>query len=148
MRILIIHGPNLNMLGEREPEIYGADTLDAINLKIEHFASPKGIKITTFQSNHEGELVERIQGAALDFDGLIINPAAYTHTSVALQDALNIIVLPKIEVHLSNIYQRESFRQVSYTAGSCMGVISGFGAMSYVLAVEALYLSSLSESTI
>ena len=148
MKLLIIHGPNLNMLGQREPDIYGTDTLDSINHKLQLFAKEKGVDITTFQSNHEGELVEQIQLAPSEFEGLVINPAAYTHTSIALQDALKSITIPKIEVHLSNIYQRESFRQVSYTAGACLGVISGFGVTSYLLAIEALYLQSLSESNI
>jgi 3-dehydroquinate dehydratase-2 len=136
--ILVIHGPNLNLLGEREPEIYGNFTLDDINAKVAAKAASLGIAADFFQSNSEGDIVDAIGAARRKYDGIIINPAAYTHTSVALGDAISASGLPVVEVHLSNIYKREDFRRKSMTAASCVGQISGFGAASYVLAVEAL----------
>ncbi len=137
-RILVIHGPNLNRLGRREPDIYGHHTLDEIDAELIQAGQALEIEVQTFQSNHEGELVDRIQQAAEDVDGLIINPAAYTHTSVALRDALLMLDIPVIEVHLSNIYRRESFRHHSMTAPAVTGQIAGLGKTGYRLALEAL----------
>ncbi len=137
-RILVIHGPNLNRLGRREPEIYGDHTLEAINTEIVRAGKKLGVEVETFQSNHEGTLVDRIQEAADQVDGLVINPAAYTHTSVALRDALQMLDIPVIEVHLSNIYCRASFRHHSMTAAAATGQIAGLGKNGYLLAIEAL----------
>ncbi|GJL73104.1 MAG: 3-dehydroquinate dehydratase [Nitrosomonas sp.] len=135
-KILILHGPNLNMLGLREPEIYGDVTLVDINRKLRQVAENAGVKLEAFQSNAEGELVDRVQQALSDgTDFIIINPAAYTHTSVALRDALAAVKLPFIEIHLSNIFARESFRHKSYFSDLAVGVISGFGAQGYELAL-------------
>ncbi len=138
MRILVINGPNLNLLGRREPETYGSDTLDDIRRRLES-AWPDH-RFTFFQSNHEGELIDRIHALfhAADHDALIINPGGLSHTSVSLRDALATLALPKVEVHLSNIHAREEFRHASVTAGACRGLVSGFGWLSYHLAVEAL----------
>jgi 3-dehydroquinate dehydratase-2 len=137
MRILFINGPNLNLLGEREPSVYGRRTLDQINDKIRDRAREVGADIVFFQSNHEGEIVERIQKARGQFDALVINPAAYTHTSVAIRDALLAVEIPSIEVHLSNPAKRERFRQESLISGVVVGTISGFGEGSYLLALQA-----------
>ena len=137
-KVLVIHGPNLNRLGRREPDIYGSDTLEAIDAEIVQAGKESGIAVQTFQSNSEGELVDRIQQASEEVDGLIINPAAYTHTSVALRDALQMLAIPVIEVHLSNIYRRESFRHRSMTAAAATGQITGLGKDGYLLALEAL----------
>lgn len=135
-KILILHGPNLNMLGLREPEIYGDVTLVDINRNLCQVAENAGVKLEAFQSNAEGELVDRVQQALSDgTDFIIINPAAYTHTSVALRDALAAVKLPFIEIHLSNIFARESFRHKSYFSDLAVGVISGFGAQGYELAL-------------
>ncbi len=136
--ILVIHGPNLNRLGRREPEIYGRHTLADIDAELVQAGNALGVDVQTFQSNHEGELVDRIQQAAEEVDGLIINPAAYTHTSVALRDALLMLDIPVIEVHLSNIYRREAFRHHSMTAPAATGQIAGLGKNGYLLAMEAL----------
>jgi len=136
--ILVIHGPNLNMLGTREPEIYGGDTLETINSKLKENGEKYGFKVVVFQSNHEGEIVEKIQGSLKHVNGLIINPAAFTHTSVAIRDALLLMEVPVIEIHLSNIYKRESFRQKSMIADIAMGQISGFGSHGYLMALDAL----------
>ena len=138
MRILVVNGPNLNMLGTREPEKYGSKTLTQINEEIKHFADEKGVSVEFFQSNVEGEIVSAIQGAKDNYDGIIINPAAYTHTSVAIRDALLAVKLPAIEVHLSNVYSREDFRQTTYTAGVCLGQIAGMGDYGYKLAILGL----------
>ena len=138
MRILVVNGPNLNMLGTREPEKYGSKTLAQINDEIKQFAFEKGIEVEFFQSNIEGEIVDKIQSAKGTFDGLILNPAAYTHTSVAIRDALLEVQIPTIEVHLSNVYSREDFRQTTYTAGVCLGQIAGMGDYGYKLAILAL----------
>lgn len=135
--ILIIHGPNLNLLGVREPEIYGGTTLQDINRNLSRLAENTGVKLDFFQNNAESALIDRVQqtmGDGTDF--IIINPAAYTHTSIALRDALAAVKLPFIEVHLSNIYSRESFRQKSYFSDLAIGIISGFGAKGYELALE------------
>lgn len=137
-KILVIHGPNLNLLGKREPEIYGRDTLADIDEKIAQKAEKLGLSVETFQSNHEGGLIDRIQQAAVEVSGIVINPGAYTHTSIALLDALLAVDLPVIEVHLSNIHRRESFRQHSYTAKAATGIIAGLGANGYLLALEAM----------
>lgn len=135
--ILIIHGPNLNLLGVREPEIYGGITLQDINRNLVKLAENTGAKLNFFQSNAESALIDRIQQTMSDgTDFIIINPAAYTHTSVALRDALAAVKLPFIEVHLSNIYSRESFRQQSYFSDLAIGVVSGLGAKGYELALE------------
>ena len=136
--ILVIHGPNLNLLGTREPEIYGADTLDGINQRLNQMAQQYGVSLQTFQSNNEGEIVSTIQRAvANQVDFVIINPAAYTHTSVAIRDAFLATRLPFIEVHLSNVHAREEFRMHSYLSDLAVGIIGGFGKTSYLLALEA-----------
>jgi len=136
-RILVIHGPNLQHLGTREREHYGTLTLDQINSKLQEQAKVAGVEMEIAQSNHEGEIVEIIGGAKGRFDCLIINPAAYTHTSVAIRDAILAVEIATIEVHLSNIFEREAFRQHSYVSDVVIGVISGFGPQSYELALEA-----------
>ncbi|MEO5372124.1 MAG: type II 3-dehydroquinate dehydratase [Magnetococcus sp. DMHC-1] len=135
-RILVLNGPNLNLLGRRETGIYGVATLADIETACREYAAPRGVEIEFFQSNHEGVLVERIQMALGACDLIIINPAAYTHTSVAIRDALLAVKLPVIEVHLSNIYQREPFRHHSYIRDIAVGQISGFGQDGYILALE------------
>ncbi len=140
MKILVINGPNLNMLGIREPEIYGKMSLADIEGEIVEFAkSLQGVELEFFQSNHEGEIVEEIQKALGAYDGILINPAAYTHSSVAIADAIASVGLPAVEVHLSNINAREVFRKHSYVAPQCIGQISGFGLESYKLGLLALY---------
>ncbi len=135
--ILVLHGPNLNLLGSREPEVYGSDTLDEINRSLCKLAKDAGANLVNFQSNSESELISRIQQAIGDrTDFIIINPAGYTHTSVALRDALAAARLPFIEVHLSNIFAREFFRRKSYFSDLALGVISGLGAKGYYLALE------------
>ena len=135
--ILLLHGPNLNLLGSREPDQYGTDTLASINQKLSSIASEKGVKLKNFQSNSEAELVEKIHAARGTTDFILINPAALTHTSIALRDALLGIAVPFIEVHLSNIYSREDFRHTSYLSDIAVGVISGLGAYSYELGLAA-----------
>jgi 3-dehydroquinate dehydratase-2 len=136
--ILVIHGPNLNLLGTREPEVYGADTLAEINQDLTSMAKQKGVTLQTFQSNSEGDIVSCIQQARNEkVEFIIINPAAYTHTSIAIRDAFLATRLPFIEVHLSNVYAREDFRKHSYLSDIAVGVISGFGINSYRLAFEA-----------
>ena len=139
IRVLVLHGPNLNLLGQREPGVYGSTDLATINQGLVSQADAAGAEITTFQSNAEHELVERIQQAGReDIDAIIINPAAFTHTSVALRDALTGVAIPFIEVHLSNIHAREPFRQHSYFSDAARGVIAGLGPMGYQLALQAL----------
>jgi len=137
-RILVIHGPNLNMLGKREPELYGSQTLAAIDRSLRDRAGELGIEVSTFQSNHEGELVEAIQAAVGQITGLIINPAAFTHTSVAIRDAVLLLDVPIVEVHLSNIHKREPFRHHSYIADVATAQITGLGPAGYIYALEAL----------
>ena len=138
MKILVLHGPNLNLLGRREPEIYGSETLDDINQALIEAGLQRGAEIDVCQSNIEGELVTRIGEAAGEYDGIIINPAAYTHTSVALRDAIKACGVPVVEVHLSNTHAREEFRHRSMTAPVCLGQIMGFGKNSYLLALQGL----------
>jgi 3-dehydroquinate dehydratase-2 len=144
-RILVLHGPNLNLLGRREPGIYGRATLADIHESMAARAKAAAVRLETFQSNSEGELINRVQAAAAEgVEFIIINPAAYTHTSVALRDALSAVEIPFIEVHLSNVYSRESFRQHSYFSDIAVGVITGLGAQGYQLALEAA-LARLSQ---
>jgi len=138
MKILIIHGPNLNMLGKREPDIYGATTLEEIDSALVSKAKELGVEVTFFQSNSEGDIVSTIQDAMSKFDGVVINPGAYTHTSVAIRDAILSSGLPVVEVHISNVYKREDFRQKSFVSGVALGVISGFGINSYFLGLSGL----------
>ena len=138
LQILVIHGPNLNMLGTREVDIYGKMDLVSLNEKIMLYGTELNLSIDTFQSNHEGEIIETIQQSPTRYAGLIINPAAFTHYSIAVRDALGSIDLPKIEVHLSNVHAREEFRHQSFTAGVCIGQICGFGSESYTLALDYL----------
>ena len=138
MKIVVIHGPNLNLLGVREPDIYGKVSLEEVNEQILDLAQELGIEVAIVQDNSEGALIDAIQRAGVEADGIIINPGGYTHTSVALADALKGVSLPAIEVHLSNIQARESWRQKSITATACLGVISGLGADSYLLALRGL----------
>lgn len=137
-RILIVHGPNLNLLGKREPAIYGKVTIEAIDRLLKETARDLGAAVEVFQSNHEGEIVSRIGESAKSFDGILINPAAYTHTSVAIRDAITAAGLPTVEVHLSNIYAREAFRHNSLVAPVALGQVSGFGIESYRLGLVAL----------
>lgn len=139
MRILVLHGPNLNLLGKREPVIYGTLTLEEINSQLSVLASEIGCALVILQSNSEGSLIDAIQASSANFDGILINPAAYTHTSVAIRDALSAVGLPFVEVHLSNIHAREVFRQKSFTAPIAIGQICGFGVQSYLLGLRALY---------
>lgn len=138
MKILVLHGPNLNLLGTREPGVYGRETLNEINGAITELARELGVAVDCRQSNIEGELVTWVQEAAGHYQGLVLNPAAYTHTSVALRDAVVAVGIPLIEVHLSNIHNRESFRRRSYLAPVAVGQISGFGLNSYLLGLRAV----------
>lgn len=138
MQILVLHGPNLNLLGIREPQVYGATTLEQINAELVARAAQRGVTLTAFQSNHEGALIDRVQAARTDGTAfIVINPGGFTHTSVALRDALAGVALPFIEVHLSNIHRREPFRHHSYFSDLAEGVILGLGAAGYRLAVDA-----------
>ena len=138
LSLLVLHGPNLNLLGKREPHIYGSVTLEEINHFLVKEAERLGATVVCFQSNHEGVLVDKIQEALGQYQGIIINAGAYTHTSVAIRDAIAAVKIPTVEVHLSNIYQRESFRHHSYIAPIAIGQISGFGPNSYRLGLQAL----------
>ena len=144
LSVLVLHGPNLNLLGQREPGIYGASTLEDINRALDTLAKELDIAVDALQSNHEGLLVDAVQGAFQKHQGILINAAAYTHTSVALRDAIAAVNIPTVEVHLSNIYKRETFRHHSYIAPVVVGQISGFGPDSYTLGLRALvnYLKS------
>ena len=132
-RILVIHGPNLNLLGDREKGVYGSVTIDKINRLLKSLASRSKVGIEIFQSNHEGEIVSKIGGVRGTFDAIVINPAAYTHTSIAIRDAVSAVRIPVVEVHLSNIYAREAFRHQSLIAPVAKGQVSGFGVQSYML---------------
>ena len=137
-KFLIINGPNLNLLGEREPEVYGKDTLNSINFEIQKEAGLLGIKCDFFQSNHEGEIIDEIHKARITHKGIIINPGAYTHYSYAIRDAIAGIEIPCIEIHLSNVYSRDEFRSKSVIAPVCKGQIAGFGKHGYILALKGL----------
>ncbi len=138
IRILVLHGPNLNLLGLREPEIYGSTTLEEVNRAVVEKAASLGFQADCFQSNHEGEIVDCVQQAAGNYSGMVINPAALTHYSLALHDALKAVGLPVVEVHISNIYAREEFRRVSVVSPAAQVVISGAGTQGYLLGLEAL----------
>lgn len=136
--ILILHGPNLNLLGAREPETYGRMTLDDINAKLGEYGRELGLDVRTLQSNHEGALIDALHDARTWAAGVVFNPGGYTHTSVALRDAISAISIPVVEVHLSNVYAREEFRHTSLVSAVCKGKISGFGWQSYMLGLKAL----------
>jgi 3-dehydroquinate dehydratase-2 len=138
LRVLVLHGPNLNLLGTREEALYGRTSLKAINEAIANLAEQEGVRVEFRQSNLEGELVTWIQEARDHFDAIVINPAGYTHTSVAIRDAIAAVAMPTIEVHLTNIYRREEFRHHSYVAGVALGQISGFGPNGYLLGLRAV----------
>lgn len=138
VRILVLHGPNLNLLGTREPGVYGTTTLKGINQSLMALASELSLELRILQTNSEGAMVDAIQGAMADCQGILINPAAYTHTSVAIRDAIAAVALPAVEVHLSNVHAREPFRSHSYIAPVALGQICGFGANSYLLGLRAL----------
>ena len=138
LRLLVLHGPNLNLLGTREPSVYGHLSLNDIDRSIARHADTLGIAVQTKQTNVEGELVTWIQDARGHFDGIVLNPAAYTHSSIAIRDAIAAVALPTVEVHLSNIHRREEFRRRSFIAGVALGQISGFGATGYLLAMDGL----------
>ena len=138
MKILVLNGPNINMLGIREPDIYGKQTYHNLLQLIQDTAKQESLEIEHYQSNHEGALVDKIQDAYGKFDGIVINPAAYTHTSIAILDALKSVSTPTVEVHISNVYQREDFRRRSIISPGCIGFVGGFGLDSYRLAIEAL----------
>ena len=138
MRILVINGPNLNMLGIREPDIYGKNTYADLCALIENYAKEKNAEIKIFQSNHEGSIVDEIQAAFGNFDGIVINPAAYTHTSVAILDALKSVAIPAVEIHISDVSKREDFRQISYIREACVKTITGHGINGYIEAIEFL----------
>lgn len=138
MKILVINGPNLNMLGIREPDIYGKNTYADLCDLINNYAAQKGVEVKLFQSNHEGALVDEIQNAYNNFDGIVINPAAYTHTSVALLDALKSVGVPAVEVHISAVETREDFRQISFVRAACIKTITGLGFDGYLRAIDAL----------
>ncbi len=141
-RVAVIHGPNLNMLGKREPGIYGTKTIESINEELGIEAKARGIELEIFQSNSEGALVDRIQACHGRIDGIVLNAGAYTHYSIALRDAIAAVGIPTVEVHLSNVYAREAFRHVSVLAPVCIGQISGFGSYSYILGLYALIESA------
>jgi 3-dehydroquinate dehydratase-2 len=138
MKILVLHGPNLNLLGTREPEVYGSLTLGEINARLVELGKSLGVEVTCQQSNHEGALIDALHEARAWADGVIFNPGGYTHTSVALRDGVTAIGIPVVEVHLSNVYAREEFRHPSLLSGVCKGKITGFGWQSYALGLRAL----------
>ena len=138
MKILVVNGPSLNMLGVREPTIYGIETYGDLCAKIEKYAKEKGIEVSFFQSNHEGALVDAIQQAFGVYDGIVLNPGAYTHTSIALLDALKAVGIPTCEVHISDPDKREDFRKISYVRAACIGTVAGHGTNGYLEAIDAL----------
>ena len=138
MKILVLNGPNINMLGIREPDIYGKETYDDLCQKIKNYAKKKGVEVKLFQSNHEGDLVDEIQAAYNKFDGIVINPAAYTHTSVALLDAVKAVGIKTVEVHISDVGLREDFRQTSYIRKAAVATVSGLGTDGYLKAMDIL----------
>lgn len=140
MRILVINGPNINMLGIREPDIYGKNTYADLCRMITDYAAEKGVEVKLFQSNHEGDIVDEIQAALGNFDGIVINPAAYTHTSVAILDALKSVALPAVEIHISDVSAREDFRQISYAGMACEKSFIGLGFEGYLRGID--YLTS------
>ena len=138
MKILVLNGPNINMLGIREPDIYGASTYEDLCHMITAHSASVGVEVELYQSNHEGCLVDKIQAAYQNFDGIVINPAAYTHTSVALLDALKAVGIPTVEVHISDVSKREDFRQISYVRSYCCATIAGHGFQGYLEAIDLL----------
>ena len=138
MKILVINGPNLNMLGIREPGIYGTESYEALCKKVRDYAAARNVEVELYQSNHEGDLVDKIQAAYGNTDGIVINPGAYTHTSVALLDAVKAVGIPTVEVHISDVSKREAFRQVSYIRAACGATISGHGLDGYIEAMALL----------
>ena len=138
MKIMVINGPNLNMLGIREPDIYGKDNFKTLCSNIENYAEEKGVEVKLYQSNHEGDLVDEIQNAYNNFDGIVINPGAYTHTSIAILDAVKAVGIPTVEVHISDVSKREDFRQISYIRSACVKTIAGHGINGYIEAIEYL----------
>ena len=138
MKILVINGPNLNMLGIREPQHYGRETYADLVAKIERHCSAKGIAVELFQSNHEGDLVDKIQSAYQSADGIVLNPAAYTHTSIAILDAVKAVGIPTVEVHISKVEEREDFRRISYVRAACVKTITGHGTDGYIEAIDFL----------
>ncbi|MCZ2260097.1 type II 3-dehydroquinate dehydratase [Sporosarcina sp. G11-34] len=149
MKLLILNGPNLNRLGKREPEIYGHETLDDMEIKLTKLASEHNVQVSFFQSNTEGTLIDRIHEAADDgTDGIIFNPGAFTHYSIALRDAIGSVSVPAIEVHISNVHNRESFRQTSVIAPVCLGQMTGFGTNGYILAMHAFLLRGKEDCSI
>ncbi len=138
MKILLIHGPNLNLLGVREPGVYGTETLETVNAAVLALAGDLGVEVEIVQSNHEGAIIDAIHAARTQADGILINPGAFTHTSIAIRDALAGVGLPAVEVHLSNVHAREAFRHHSVTAPVCIGTLAGFGRNSYLLGLRGL----------
>ncbi len=138
MKILVINGPNINMLGIREPEIYGSQTYADLVKMVEDFCSERGIEVKCFQSNHEGAIIDCIQQAYGKYDGIVINPAAYTHTSIAIADAIKAVSIPTVEVHISNLAEREDYRQVSYINEHCVTTFSGLGFNGYLCAIDVI----------
>jgi 3-dehydroquinate dehydratase-2 len=138
MKVLILHGPNLNLTGTREPEVYGSTTLDEINGRLVEFGQQAGVEVICKQSNHEGALIDALHETRSWADGVVFNPGGFTHTSIALRDAVTAINIPVIEVHMSNVYAREDFRHISYISAVCKGKIVGFGWKSYLLGLQAI----------
>lgn len=138
MKILVLNGPNINLLGVREPEIYGKDNYSALLARLQAHANLRGISVRAVQTNHEGVLVDEIQNAYRNYDGIVINPAAYTHTSIAILDAVKAVGIPTVEVHISDISKREDFRQISYIRAACIATISGHGIQGYLEAIDLL----------
>ena len=138
MKLLVLNGPNLNMLGIREPEIYGKETYDDLCRMVKEHAEKRGVEVSLYQSNHEGDLIDRIQMAYKEIDGIVFNPGGYTHTSVALPDAVKAVGIPTVEVHISDVANREDFRQVSYIRSACIATVAGHGLKGYLEALDLL----------